>query len=175
MALSRISNGSRMSQLLSYNMCGCQQLSTKPSPETKSRNLDEFKAKVEQGPDLGDFIAGVVPREMHGEYEGKLILDKGEKRLRLPPWLKTEIPMGKNFSQLKEDLRGLKLSTVCEEARCPNIGECWGGEKGTATATIMLMGDTCTRGCRFCSVKTARAPPPLDPEEPRNTAVAVAK
>ena len=115
--------------MLSYNMCGCQQLSTKPSPESNSRNLDEFKAKVEQGPDFGDFIAGVVPREMHEDYEGKLILDKGEKRLRLPPWLKTEIPMGKNFSQLKEDLRGLKLSTVCEEARCPNIGECWGGEK----------------------------------------------
>ena len=183
--------------MLSYNMCSCHQLSTKPSPELNNSNskLDEFKAKVEQGPELGDFIAGVVPRELHGDYEGKLVLDRGEKRLRLPPWLKTEIPMGKNFSQLKEDLRGLKLSTVCEEARCPNIGECWGGEKvrdnqdivivetftlslsfqGTATATIMLMGDTCTRGCRFCSVKTARAPPPLDPEEPRNTAVAVAK
>ena len=67
--------------------------------------------------------------------QGKLKLDKGDKRLRLPPWLKTEIPMGKNFSQLKSDLRGLKLSTVCEEARCPNIGECWGGEKvGPATS-----------------------------------------
>ena len=197
MALARISSGSRVGQMLSYNICSCQQLSTKPSPELNNSNskLDEFKAKVEQGPELGDFIAGVVPRELHGDYEGKLVLDRGEKRLRLPPWLKTEIPMGKNFSQLKEDLRGLKLSTVCEEARCPNIGECWGGEKvrdnqdivivetftlslsfqGTATATIMLMGDTCTRGCRFCSVKTARAPPPLDPEEPRNTAVAVAK
>merc|ERR1711936_131535 len=53
------------------------------------------------------------------------------------------------------------------------IGECWGGESGTATATIMLMGDTCTRGCRFCSVKTSRAPPALDPEEPENTAKAV--
>ena len=62
-------------------------------------------------------------------FQGKLKLDKGDKRLRLPPWLKTEIPIGKNFSQLKSDLRGLKLSTVCEEARCPNIGECWGGEK----------------------------------------------
>ena len=83
-------------------------------------------------------------------------------------------------------MRGLGLATVCEEARCPNIGECWGGEKGTATATIMLMGDTCTRGCRstlttnttaprFCSVSTSRAPPPLDPLEPRNTAEAVAK
>ena len=151
MALSRISNGSRVGQLLSYNVCGgCQQMSTKPSPDHSSSStnskLEEFKSKVEDGPDLGDFIAGVVPRDLHSDYEvvtlvsyylfsnffsmqGKLKLDKGDKRLRLPPWLKTEIPMGKNFSQLKSDLRGLKLSTVCEEARCPNIGECWGGEK----------------------------------------------
>lgn len=72
-------------------------------------------------------------------------------------------------------MKELKLSTVCEEARCPNIGECWGGgENGTQTATIMLMGDTCTRGCRFCSVKTARLPPALDPNEPKNTAAAIA-
>jgi lipoic acid synthetase len=59
-------------------------------------------------------------------YEGKLKLDQGEKgRLRLPPWLKTEIPMGKNYSKLKDQMRGHKLATVCEEARCPNIGECW--------------------------------------------------
>lgn len=57
----------------------------------------------------------------------------------MPPWLKTTIPTGKNFNKIKEQLRGLKLSTVCEEARCPNIGECWGGgEHGTATATIMV-------------------------------------
>merc|ERR1712135_255864 len=61
------------------------------------------------------------------------------------------------------------------EARCPNIGECWGGnEDNVATATIMVMGDTCTRGCRFCSVKTSKAPPPLDPSEPVNTATAIA-
>ena len=64
---------------------------------------------------------------------------------------------------------------VCEEAKCPNIGECWGGgENRTATATIMILGDQCTRGCRFCSVKTSRAPPPPDPLEPVNTAEAVA-
>lgn len=68
------------------------------------------------------------------------------------------------------------MHTVCEEARCPNIGECWGGgEYATATATIMLMGDTCTRGCRFCSVKTSRRPPPLDENEPFNTAKAIAE
>lgn len=61
---------------------------------------------------------------------------------------------------------------MCEEAQCPNIGECWNG--ATGTATIMVMGDTCTRGCRFCAVKTSQTPDPLDPDEPRNTAEAVA-
>lgn len=85
------------------------------------------------------------------------------------------MPGGENYTRIKAKLRELKLHTVCEEARCPNIGECWGGgEDQTATATIMLMGDTCTRGCRFCAVKTSRAPPPLDPNEPMNTAKAVA-
>lgn len=86
-----------------------------------------------------------------------------------------KIPAGENYNTLKQTLRGLKLNTVCEEAKCPNIGECWGGEKGTATATIMLMGDTCTRGCRFCAVKTSRTPGPLDPHEPNNTATAIAQ
>lgn len=93
---------------------------------------------------------------------------------RLPEWLKTPIPTSDNFKQIKQDLRGLNLHTVCEEARCPNISSCWGGDdKAAATATIMLMGDTCTRGCRFCSVKTSRAPAPLDPHEPEHTAEAL--
>jgi len=79
-----------------------------------------------------------------------------------------------NYKRLKETVKTLGLATVCEEARCPNIGECWGGGKdGTATATIMIMGDTCTRACRFCAVKTSRAPPPLDPEEPQKVAHAI--
>ncbi|KAI0567167.1 lipoic acid synthetase [Gracilaria domingensis] len=92
-----------------------------------------------------------------------------------PAWLKVRPPgdhqAEAEYQRLRKSLRGLKLSTVCEEARCPNIGECWGG----GTATIMLMGDTCTRGCRFCNIKTSRAPPPLDENEPENVAVAVAK
>ncbi|CAN8063995.1 unnamed protein product [Agarophyton chilense] len=92
-----------------------------------------------------------------------------------PPWLNVRPPGDHHahaeYQRLRKSLRGLKLSTVCEEARCPNIAECWGG----GTATIMLMGDTCTRGCRFCNIKTARAPPPLDPHEPHNVAAAVAK
>jgi len=170
----------RISHVLSSNsnpMAGvCMNCRVHMSMKVVSSRREEVKARVADGPDLEDFIAGVVERDQtYKDYEGKLKLDTGEKRLRLPPWLKTEIPVGKNFSKLKNDLRGLKLATVCEEARCPNIGECWGGESGTATATIMLMGDTCTRGCRFCSVKTSRAPPPLDPDEPSNTAEAVAE
>ena len=95
---------------------------------------------------------------------------------RLPSWLKTPIPDNNNYKKIKADLRGLNLHTVCEEARCPNISDCWGGsDKSAATATIMLMGDTCTRGCRFCSVNTNRTPGPLDPHEPENTAEALSR
>lgn len=79
-----------------------------------------------------------------------------------PPWLKVKAPGGERYTWIKSRARELGLSTVCEEARCPNIGECWGG----GTATFMVMGDTCTRGCRFCAVKTLRLPPPLDANEP---------
>ena len=84
----------------------------------------------------------------------------------------TGCPHTCSFEYLKGSLRSLKLNTVCEEAQCPNIGECWNGDTGTAT--VMLLGDTCTRGCRFCAVNTARTPPPPDPDEPENTAAAVA-
>uniref|UniRef100_W5LHJ8 Lipoyl synthase, mitochondrial n=2 Tax=Astyanax mexicanus TaxID=7994 RepID=W5LHJ8_ASTMX len=136
---------------------------------------DRKKEIKEDGLELKDFISGDLSEKGRWEeYRGNLKRQKGE-RLRLPPWLKTEIPIGKNYNKLKNTLRDLNLHTVCEEARCPNIGECWGGgEHATATATIMLMGDTCTRGCRFCSIKTARNPPPLDPDEPYNTAKAIA-
>jgi lipoic acid synthetase len=83
-----------------------------------------------------------------------------------PPWLKVRAPSGENYLKIKEMLRTRKLATVCEEAHCPNIGECWSG----GTATIMVMGDTCTRGCKFCNVKTAKRPGPLDSLEPENVA-----
>lgn len=139
--------------------------------------IHEIRERLAKGPNFQDFVQNPnYTKDEWTEYEGKLRREKGEnERLRLPPWLKTTIPIGKNYAKIKEQLRELKLATVCEEARCPNIGECWGGgEHGTQTATIMLMGDTCTRGCRFCSVKTARNPPPLDPTEPVNTAKAIA-
>lgn len=99
---------------------------------------DSFKEKIEKGPRLEHFFE--LKSKDWSDYDGKLKKEKGElNRLRLPPWLKTKIPTGENFAKLKEQLRHLNLHTVCEEARCPNIGECWGGGKhGTATATIMV-------------------------------------
>lgn len=90
---------------------------------------------------------------------------------RKPQWLKVRPPSGERYVATKERVRRLGLATVCEEARCPNVGECW----SAGTATLMLMGDVCTRGCRFCAVKTARKPPPIDPDEAENAAQAVAE
>lgn len=92
--------------------------------------------------------------------------------LTKPPWLRQRAPSGAKFEGLVDQMRDLKLATVCEEARCPNIGECWSGDTGTAT--IMVLGDTCTRGCRFCAVNTAATPAPPDENEPEATAEAVA-
>ena len=100
---------------------------------------------------------------------------KRKPRERKPAWLRGQATIGPEYEKLRSTVRKLGLATVCEEAKCPNIGECWGGgEDGVATATIMIMGDTCTRGCRFCNVKTSRTPGALDPEEPAKTAEAVA-
>ncbi len=88
-----------------------------------------------------------------------------------PSWLKVRLPSGAEYSRLKGNFRGLKLHTVCEEARCPNLAECW----QSGTATIMILGDVCTRACRFCAVKTARAGVPVDPDEPRRVAEALAR
>lgn len=85
---------------------------------------------------------------------------------RKPEWIKIRPPAGENYIKIKEKLKARKLHTVCEEARCPNLSECW----KTGTATIMLGSDICTRACRFCAVKTARRPPPLDTEEPEHVA-----
>eukprot|EP00892_Ulva_mutabilis_P003736 jgi/Ulvmu1/1734/UM117_0011.1 len=92
---------------------------------------------------------------------------------RKAPWLRQRAAQGERYKELKSELSGLRLATVCEEAQCPNIGECWNGPTGTAT--VMLMGDTCTRGCRFCAVNTSLAPAPLDEDEPENTAQAVSE
>jgi lipoic acid synthetase len=86
-----------------------------------------------------------------------------------PEWLKIRPPGGDAYREIKRLLRERKLHTVCEEAHCPNVAECW----STGTATFMLGGDTCTRACRFCAIKTARRPPPLDPAEPAHVAESI--
>jgi lipoyl synthase len=88
-----------------------------------------------------------------------------------PGWLRVGVPGGERYQKVRATVKGLRLHTVCEEAHCPNVAECWGG----GTATVMLMGDVCTRGCRFCHVKTSAHPPPLDPDEPRHLAEAIAE
>lgn len=109
-------------------------------------------------------------------YPGRMGPHTGrDPNVKKPGWLRQKAPQGEKYREVKETLSGLKLHTVCEEAQCPNIGECWnGGGDGIATATIMVLGDTCTRGCRFCAVKTSRNPAPPDPLEPLHTAQAVA-
>ena len=88
--------------------------------------------------------------------------------IRKPSWLRVKAPAGENYTKVKQSLRLLNLHTVCEEARCPNISECW----GTGTATIMVMGDICSRGCRFCAVNSGK-PSLLDAGEPERVAKAI--
>jgi len=111
-------------------------------------------------------------------------------RARKPDWLKMRPPSGERFTDIKQSLRERDLHTVCEEANCPNMGECWSGaadaapngeaadaadsgRDGPGTATFMLMGDRCSRGCNFCDVETGGMEP-LDPDEPEQVADAVA-
>jgi lipoic acid synthetase len=89
---------------------------------------------------------------------------------RKPAWLKVRAPSGESYTRIKELREQLGLATVCEEARCPNIAECW----GSGTATFMLLGDTCTRACRFCNVKTGNPRGRVDAAEPGKIAGAVA-
>jgi lipoic acid synthetase len=88
--------------------------------------------------------------------------------IRKPEWIKLTAPSGKTYTNVKQTLRTRELHTVCEEARCPNISECW----GMGTATIMIMGSVCSRGCRFCSVNSGK-PVLLDSQEPENVALAI--
>jgi lipoic acid synthetase len=90
---------------------------------------------------------------------------------RKPPWLKVQLPRGEAYETVKANVRRLDLNTVCQEAMCPNLGECW----GAGTATIMILGDTCTRGCHFCNVKTGSPKGEVDWLEPKRVAEAVAE
>jgi len=93
-----------------------------------------------------------------------------EERAHKPSWLKVKLPKGQAFREVQQLVKGNALVTVCEEALCPNRGECW----SHGTATFMVCGDVCTRACGFCATRTAR-PKPLDPEEPAKVADAVAR
>jgi lipoyl synthase len=90
---------------------------------------------------------------------------------RKPEWLKVRLPGGERHAQLKGTFRRLNLHTVCEEARCPNIGECW----REGTATLMILGDVCTRGCRFCAVTSGNPRGVVDADEPAHVAQALAQ
>ncbi|KAF4623094.1 hypothetical protein D9613_001912 [Agrocybe pediades] len=165
--MSQILKAFRSTPSLAFRTRSLATASSSTAPTTS-----KFSETLASGPTLDDFISS-------GEAPERVVLGN-TKGPRLPSYLKTSIPSGESFNKIKRDLRGLNLHTVCEEARCPNIGDCWGGGKSTeghntATATIMLMGDTCTRGCRFCSVKTSKTPLPLDPHEPEHTAEAISR
>ncbi|KAK6522593.1 hypothetical protein TWF281_002031 [Arthrobotrys megalospora] len=153
------------------------QVSNSVPPTLHSTKSATFTDKLNAGPSFSDFLA--IPKHVPPISKPTFESDPTPAELntinhtRFPDWLKVPIPNGKDYKKIKKDLRQLKLHTVCEEARCPNMGECLGGNSSIPTAALMLMGDTCTRGCRFCSVKTSRNPSPLDPLEPERTAEVV--
>eukprot|EP01083_Nonionella_stella_P294152 1000200_1 len=161
---------------------------------TKSTpRLDALRAKLlDDASDIHDFAKNDIingndidiTANGHDSMTGTIVRRKAPPRpakiLPKPAWIKAQPATSDNYLSLRSTVRELGLATVCEEAKCPNIGECWGGkdengEKSAATATIMIMGDTCTRGCSFCAVKTSRKPGPLDPEEPEKVAEAITK
>ena len=102
------------------------------------------------------------PRPLH-----RRLLPEGVERR--PPWLTVKLPGGDGYARIKKLVDGLQLNTVCEEARCPNLGECW----GHGTATFMILGDVCTRACAFCAVTSGRRGGDVDEDEPRRVAEAV--
>ncbi len=109
---------------------------------------------------------GIPGREARLQDDGLTL--EAVRPLRRPDWIKVRAPAGETYEWLRDMMRSKALHTVCEEARCPNIGECW----GDGTATFLLMGDVCTRSCGFCDIKTGR-PSPLDWLEPERVARAV--
>lgn len=99
------------------------------------------------------------------------VIERGTPGQRRPDWLRVKLPSGAKFKEVSETIRKHNLNTVCSEARCPNMGECW----GAGTATFMILGDVCTRSCSFCAVKTGRPVKGLDWDEPRRVADAAKK
>ncbi len=96
------------------------------------------------------------------------IVENKEPRKRKPDWLRVKLPIGPNYKKVRSLVDEYKLHTICQSGNCPNMGECW----GAGTATFMILGNTCTRSCSFCAVKTGR-PPEYDEDEPRRVAEAI--
>jgi lipoic acid synthetase len=94
--------------------------------------------------------------------------EEKKKHLKKPEWLKIRLPGGKNFAKVKEIVEGNQLHTICSSGNCPNMGECW----NAGTATFMILGDICTRSCRFCATKTGK-PFPVDSGEPKRVAESI--
>ena len=96
------------------------------------------------------------------------IVEGKEERKRKPDWLRVKLPIGENYKRVRNLVDKYQLHTICQSGHCPNMGECW----GAGTATFMILGNTCTRSCSFCAVKTGR-PPEYDEDEPRRVAEAI--
>ena len=96
------------------------------------------------------------------------VVDAKPKRARKPDWLRVKLPIGQDFKRVRSLVDQYNLHTICQSGNCPNMGECW----GAGTATFMILGNTCTRSCSFCAVKTGR-PPEYDEDEPRRVAEAI--
>uniref|UniRef100_A0A0D6R2K7 Lipoyl synthase, mitochondrial n=1 Tax=Araucaria cunninghamii TaxID=56994 RepID=A0A0D6R2K7_ARACU len=166
--LRRVDQGSKPLLNLARSWARSSSTTAEPAPPVTPALAALRESLANGGPTLADFLS-----QRPGEAYS---VEVGTKKnpLPKPKWMKASVPGGDKYTAIKTKLRELNLHTVCEEARCPNLAECWsGGETGTATATIMILGDTCTRGCRFCAVKTSRTPPPPDPDEPTNVAEAI--
>ena len=109
-------------------------------------------------------------RGRRGRRRGRVSASVPVPLLPRPAWIRAKAPQGPAYERLRGLMRGLELHTVCEEAHCPNLGECW----SRGTATFMILGEVCTRACGFCAVKTGLPGRPPDPDEPRRVADAVA-
>ncbi|KAA8528840.1 hypothetical protein F0562_036195 [Nyssa sinensis] len=177
-------NSSPISKLIYYpNGCCYSSSSTLPTrsvilrcESVDSKNKVESKPFPNKSDSPSSFVVNDRASKTKPPYPGGMGPYTGrDPNVKKLEWLRQRAPQGERFQDVKNSLSHLNLNTVCEEAQCPNIGECWnGGEDGIATATIMLLGDTCTRGCKFCAVKTNRNPTPPDPMEAENTAKAIA-
>jgi len=145
-------------------------MSTLEVRENKFASLEELGVKTDK--------TGIVASPEEIESLKLPVFDKANKnnptysitKGRRPEWLKVKAPGGEQFAEIKKMMRSKSLHTVCEEARCPNIGECW----SAGTATFMILGDTCTRSCGFCAIKTGR-PGLVNPFEPLDVARSVQK